>query len=202
MKSHLLILAVIFTCWLLSCNPSDGSEETTDKAVVSVVTLNELYVSDTLRLYNPEDTSLWHQFSFVYDDSDGEYEFERTRFRPFAFHPDYYMLGLISRMEYSAYYLVEVDEPGTEKLLAKLPSLKRVPLDEYLSGFGTISLAKPLTGHRLDGQAIEIPSGAYTLEGVVNGTASVRPVDGDLNDQIFEVDVIQQGKPVVAPLLE
>ena len=185
-----------------SFNPTNGSEETTDQGVISVVTLTDAYVDDTLRLYNPEDTSLWHQFSFVYDDSNGEYEFERARFGPFAFHPDYYMLGLISRKEDSAYYLVEVDEMGTEKLLSKLPSLKRVPLDKYLSGFGTISLAKPLPGHRLDGQPFVLSSRAYTLEEVVNGIASVRPVNGDLNDQIFEVDVVQQGEPVVTPLLE
>ena len=202
MKCYTICLPLFLQCWLLSCNLSNGSEDTTDKPGISVVTLNDAYVDDALRLYNPNDTSLWHQFSFVYDDSDGKYDFEHASFSPFGFHPDYYMLGLISKKENSAYYVVEVDELGTEKLLGKLPSLKRVPLDEYLSGFGTISLAKPLPGYRVDGQPVKLPSGVYILEGVANGKARVRPIDSRSNDQIFEFDVIQQGEPVVTPLLE
>ena len=201
-KSPTIVFALVLPCCLQSCNPTNGSEEPTDQGVISVVTLTDTYVDDTLRLYNPEDTSLWHQFSFVYDDSNGEYEFERAKFGPFAFHPDYYMLGLISRKENSAYYLVEVDELGTEKLLGKLPSLRRIPLDEYLSGLGSISLPKPTLGHRLDGQPIELPAGFYTLEAVANGKARVRAVDSSSNDQIFEVEVVQQGLPVLTPLLE
>ena len=189
-KSPTIVFALVLSCCLQSCNPTNGSEEATDQGVISVVTLNDAYVDDTLRLYNPNDTSLWHQFSFVYDDSDGKYDFEHASFSPFGFHPDYHMLGLISRKENSAYYVVEVDELGTEKLLGKLPSLRRIPLDEYLSGLGSISLPKPLPGHRLDGQPFELPSGAYTLNGIINGKARVRPVGSKLNDQIFEVDVI------------
>ncbi|MGI8494462.1 MAG: hypothetical protein ACR2L1_04005 [Pyrinomonadaceae bacterium] len=48
---------------------------------------------DFVQIYN-EDGSLWHKFTYYYDDSDGKFEYDNENFRPFAFHQDYFVLAL------------------------------------------------------------------------------------------------------------
>lgn len=64
---------------------------------IGVLSLNDnvpVTKNDTIKLLN-DDGSLWHQFSYFYDDSDGEYDFQYDEFQPYVFHPDYFLLGLI-----------------------------------------------------------------------------------------------------------
>lgn len=64
---------------------------------IGIISLNGLVPfseKDTIKLFN-DDGSLWHQFSYSYDDSDGKYDFQNENFKPYLFHPDYFLLGLV-----------------------------------------------------------------------------------------------------------
>ena len=197
-----LLTLVSFLQLMVSCAPSNNNETTPEIAKYSVITLTDAYQADTLKLYNPSDTSLWHQFSFVYDDSDGQYDFEHPGFRPFNFHPDYYQLGLFSEHESSAFYVVQVDDLGTEKLLRKSRGLKRVSLAAYLADFESLGTHKPLLAQLPDGLPHLLNPGAYALEGVSDGRAIMRVHDGAGQDTIVSLPVVQDGEIVVFPLLD
>jgi len=62
-----------------------------------------------VRFYN-EDGSLWYEFTFYYDDSDGKFEYANENFNPFAFHPNNFLLDLKSRGEDGNRYEVVVNE--------------------------------------------------------------------------------------------
>jgi hypothetical protein len=80
---------------------------------------------DFIHIHN-EDGSLWHKFTFYYDDSDGEFEYANEDFRPFAFHPDYFLLALkCVRKEAGRYAVIVNEKTGLEKYVkADDPSLK------------------------------------------------------------------------------
>jgi len=85
--------------------------ETSLDKTKGLLTLSEEYKKpdDFIRFYNA-DGSLWYEFTFYYDDSDGKYEYENDNFRPFSFHPDYFTLALKLIGEKSNYYEVVVNE--------------------------------------------------------------------------------------------
>jgi len=85
-----------------------------------LLTLSEEYKKpyDFIRFYNA-DGSLWYEFTFYYDDSDGKYEYENDNFRPFSFHPDYFTLALKLIGEKSNYYEVVVNEETKLKKYVK-----------------------------------------------------------------------------------
>jgi hypothetical protein len=58
-----------------------------------VVLSNNYRENDFIQIYN-EDGSLWHRFTFYYDDSDCDFEYDNEDFRPLAFHLDYFLLVL------------------------------------------------------------------------------------------------------------
>ena len=60
---------------------------------VGVVVLNKFLKGDFVRLYN-RDGSLWYEFTYFYDDSDGKFDYANDDFRPFAFHADHFLLVL------------------------------------------------------------------------------------------------------------
>ena len=59
--------------------------------VVSVV--DNITEQDTIRFFDKEG-SLWYEFSFFYDDSDGKFDYPNDNFKPLAFHPDNFLLAL------------------------------------------------------------------------------------------------------------
>ena len=71
-------------------------DENSIKNTIGVITLNEERRAnenkDIIQIYN-RDGSLWYEFSF-YDDSDRKFGGSNLDFRPFAFHQDYFLLGL------------------------------------------------------------------------------------------------------------
>lgn len=72
--------------------------------------INDKYTKlDTIRFYN-SDGSLWYKFTFFYDDSDGKFEYYNPNFKPFAFHPDYFLLVIRIINENDSLYEVEVNE--------------------------------------------------------------------------------------------
>ncbi len=85
-----LSLALIFT----PCPSGAGIQVSTTSNSLGLIVLSKAYgEKDYIHLYN-EDGSLWHKFSFYYDDSDGNFEYAFEDFRPFAFNPDYFLLAL------------------------------------------------------------------------------------------------------------
>ncbi|QTY27568.1 hypothetical protein [Flavobacterium sp. CS20] len=74
-------------------------------------------IADTLEILN-EDGTIWYQFSFKYNDSDGKYDFYNESFRPFAFHPDTFTLALRTTSTRDNFYKVVVnEETGLEKFI-------------------------------------------------------------------------------------
>jgi hypothetical protein len=80
-----------------------------------LIVLGENPSKELLRFYE-RDNSVWHEFTFYYDDSDGHFEYENENFQPFSFHPDYFILALRLMGQDSKYYEVIVNE---EKSLRK-----------------------------------------------------------------------------------
>jgi hypothetical protein len=75
--------------------------------------------NDFIEFFN-EDGSRWYQFTFYYDDSDGNFEYENGEFLPFSFHPDYFRLALKVVGEDSKRWKVVVnEETGLTKYAAK-----------------------------------------------------------------------------------
>lgn len=84
-----------------------------------IVLSNRYGNNDFIRFYN-EDESLWYEFTFYYDDSDGKFEYENEDFAPFAFHPDYFSLALRCVGEDKSRFEVIVnEETGLKKFVRK-----------------------------------------------------------------------------------
>jgi hypothetical protein len=91
------------------------------KGVRGLLVLADKYAkpTDMIRVYN-DDGSLWHEFSFYYDDSDGKFEYQKDDFLPHSFHPDYLTLALKVTAEDSGRYEVIVnEETGLRKFTKK-----------------------------------------------------------------------------------
>ncbi len=69
----------------------DDSGVKIENSIGLVGLIEDISEKDTIRIYN-KDKSLWHKFTFYYDDSDGKYEFHKPEFSPYAFHPDNFLL--------------------------------------------------------------------------------------------------------------
>lgn len=66
-------------------------------STLGILSLNpeiEFSKKDTIKLKN-DNGSIWYEFSFFYDDHDGEFDFYNPEFQPYSFHPDHFVLGLI-----------------------------------------------------------------------------------------------------------
>ncbi len=101
---------------------------------IGVIVLTEkITKNDTIKIYN-KDGSLWHMFTYYYDDSDGKYDFYNEEFRPFSFHPDYFLLALKVTDDVGDSYRVVVNESeGLKKFLRKTNhSLKFQTWEEHI----------------------------------------------------------------------
>jgi hypothetical protein len=75
--------------------------------------------TDFIKFYNA-DGSLWYEFTFYYDDSDGKFEYKNDNFRAFAFHPDHFLLSVRCVGEDKDRYQVIVnEETGLKKYVSK-----------------------------------------------------------------------------------
>lgn len=96
-------------------------QESNTESSIGVIRLNEKgYDKDKfIHIYN-QDGSLWYQFSFYYDDSDSKFEYANENFKPYAFHPDYFVLVLKCVGEDSNRYEVIVNEDtGLKRFVRK-----------------------------------------------------------------------------------
>jgi hypothetical protein len=85
-----------------------------------VVTLSEQYSkNDFVRIYN-EDGSLWYEYSYYYDDSDGKFEYTNENFKPFSFHPDYFVLAMrCASQDENRFEVIVNEETGLKKFVRK-----------------------------------------------------------------------------------
>lgn len=92
---------------------------------IGVVVLNKFVKGNFVRFYNG-DGSLWHEFSYFYNDSDGKFDYANDDFRPFAFHVDYFLLVLKCTNKSDGFLEVIVNEETgmTKYVKADDPVLK------------------------------------------------------------------------------
>ncbi|QQS43058.1 MAG: hypothetical protein IPM63_09065 [Acidobacteriota bacterium] len=88
--------------------------------VKGFVVLNGQYgIGDFISFYN-RDGSVWHSLTFYYDDFSGIYPYENDQFRPYAFHPDYFIFAVKLKAEHDDRFEVVVnEETGLTKFLRK-----------------------------------------------------------------------------------
>lgn len=185
-----------------SSGPDTGTSTSADVAdegtLPQIVTLGESYSDELIQLYN-EDGTLWHAYSYKYDDSDGEYEYYNSEFLPLAFHPDYYTLAMVCLKENEDYYFVQVDATGTIKKVPKTAALKAVSLADYFGGQASVAVVNPL--RTVGGNAAEktVEPGTYTVISASGNTAVLRDVD---SDDMVRVAMYMDGKINLQPLLD
>lgn len=91
----ILLLSTMLQLHLTVLAQRDFSDKQQDIQNSSgVVVLSKNYgKQDFIKIYN-EDDSLWYEFTFYYDDRKGQFPYSNNNFKPFAFHPDHFLLAL------------------------------------------------------------------------------------------------------------
>ncbi len=116
---------------------------------IGIVTLNnEAYNKENgLLQFENEDGTIWHEFTFYYDDSDGKWDYPNDEFRIVAFHPDYFLFKIKCVSQSEDFYTVVVNEQsGLTKRLSKSAPLKLHSWEQYVLnsfsiGFDTSELS-------------------------------------------------------------
>ena len=114
------------------------------KNTIGLVVLSDHYGKDDfVRLYNA-DGSLWYEFTYYYDDSDGKFEYENEDFGPFAFHQDYFILALKCVGEDDKRYEVIVNEDtGLKKFIRKNDRTVRLETwEKHIKGLFAVDFNK------------------------------------------------------------
>lgn len=85
------------------------------KNTKGVLVLGQFRKGDFVRFYN-QDQTLWYEFTYFYDDSDGKFEYDNDDFKPFAFHQDYFLLVLkCTEANDKLYEVIVNEETGLRK---------------------------------------------------------------------------------------
>ncbi|MFY9618360.1 MAG: hypothetical protein WAQ99_01010 [Pyrinomonadaceae bacterium] len=105
------------------------------KNTKGVVVLSKFVRGDFVRIYNGNG-SLWYEFSYFYDDSDGKFDYPNDDFRPFAFHVDNFLLALkCTKRDDSSLEVIVNEETGLRKYVkADDPVLKLEEWDKFVLG--------------------------------------------------------------------
>ena len=114
MKSFYVLVFLILIS--LSSSTQVSAQRDSIGNSIGLIVLNKSHSRDRYIEFFNDDGSLWYRFSFYYDDSDGKFDYANNEFRPFAFHPDYFVLALKCIKKDSSGYQVIVNE---EKRLLK-----------------------------------------------------------------------------------
>lgn len=107
MKESYSLLLLVLLFFLGYCSPRQPRDHHEDDhfngvkidsasrdSIIGVITLGDKFSEgDTISILN-QDGSLWYQFSFKYDDSDGVFDFYNEDFNPLLFNPDDYSFAL------------------------------------------------------------------------------------------------------------
>jgi hypothetical protein len=154
-------------------SPETHQEKFNIENTVGVVVLNKFVKGDFVRFYN-RDGSLWYEFSYFYDDSDGKFDYANDDFRPFAFHVDNFLLVLKCTNQNGKLLEVIVNEDtGMAKYVkADDPILKLQTWDAHVVSVLSVTFDKK--GNPLR----EAPDG-QVKKVTVPGDVYFRPVETD-----------------------
>ena len=152
---------------------SAGGDALNIASTKGVVVLNKFEKGDSVRFYN-DDGSVWYEFSFFYDDSDGKFDFPNNDFRPFAFHPDYFLLVLRCTETSDRFLQVVVNEETGSKKYVKAddPVLKLQTWEEFVLKVFSVKFDKKAN------PILETPNGRVKTI-LIPGDANFRPVETD-----------------------
>jgi hypothetical protein len=90
-----------------------------DGSIGIVSVTDNITEKDTIKLFN-KDGSLWYEFSFFYDDSDGKFDYPNDDFKPLAFHPDNFLLMLkVTNRSGNRYEVIVNEKTVFKKYLEK-----------------------------------------------------------------------------------
>lgn len=150
-----------------------GKERFNIKNTRGVVVLDKFGKGDFVKFYNA-DGSLWYEFTYFYDDSDGKFEYANDEFRPFAFHQDYFLLVLKCSETTDKFFEVVVnEETGLRKYVkANDPVLKLEPWKKFVLGVFAVKFDKKVN------PILETPNG-HVKSVDIPAAASFRPVEAD-----------------------
>ncbi len=85
---------------------------------LGVIVLGRNYgKQDFIHIYN-RDGSIWYKFTYYYDERSGQFPYKNSNFKPFAFHPDYFVLALkCVRKVRDQYEVIVNEESGLKKYI-------------------------------------------------------------------------------------
>jgi hypothetical protein len=156
-----------------------------------VVVLNKYGKGDFVRFYNA-DGSLWYEFTFYFDESGGKFPYANDDFRPFAFHPGYFLLVLRCTETPDNFFEVVVnEESGLRKYVrANDPVLKLETWDKFVLSVFAVTFdqkANPI---------LQAPNGQPNTVAIPSD-ANFRPVetDGDWLKIRWDAAADPAGKP-------
>lgn len=133
----LLLLTLIF---ILCINTAKAQVSQINNSSGLIVLSENYNKKDFIQFYN-QDGSLWHKFSFYYDDSNGKFDYDNEDFKPFAFHVDYFVLALKCVKKQANRYEVVVNErTGLKKFVnANDPTLRFETWEDHILKLFSIS---------------------------------------------------------------
>lgn len=136
-----------------------------------VLVLGQFRKGDFVRFYNQDET-LWYEFTYFYDDSDGKFEYTNDKFRPFAFHPDYFLLVLKCTEANDKFFEVIVnEETGLKKYVrANDPVFKFETWPELILSTSAVNFERKLN------PVLEAPTGQIQ-KGLFPKDITFRPIE-------------------------
>lgn len=136
-----------------------------------IVLSNKYGKGDFVRMYNA-DGSLWYEFTYYYDDADGNFEYANEEFAPFSFHPDNFVLALKCVGEDANNYEVIVNEQkGLTKFVKKDdPTLQLETWENHIVKRFAVDFIKEVNPLR------ETPEGVTKITNLPSGT-TFHPVE-------------------------
>jgi hypothetical protein len=141
------------------------------KNTKGVLVLGQFRRGDFVRFYNQDET-LWYEFTYFYDDSDGKFEYANDNFKPFAFHQDYFLLVLKCTDANDRFFEVIVnEETGLKKYVrANDPVFKFETWPELVLSTFAVNFEKK------SNPVLEAPAGQMR-EGFFPKDITLRPIE-------------------------
>ena len=141
------------------------------KNTKGVVVLGQFRKGDFVRLYN-RDGTLWYEFTYFYDDSDGKFEYANDDFKPFAFHQDYFLLVLkCTESNDKLFEVIVNEETGLRKYVrANDPVFKFETWPELVLSTFAVNFEKKTN------PVLEAPEGQMK-EGLFPKDITLRPIE-------------------------
>jgi hypothetical protein len=141
------------------------------KNTKGVLVLGQYKKGDFVRFYN-QDGTLWYEFTYFYDDSDGRFEYTNDKFRPFAFHQDNFLLVLKCTEINDKFFEVIVNEKtGLKKYVkANDPVFKFETWQELVLSTFAVNFEKK------SNPVLEAPAGQMR-EGFFPKDVTLRPIE-------------------------